>query len=149
MRVVSVLLLAGIATLPATAAAKDRVWLSGTFGIVTTDDWCKAPLGTRGPCGDQRDSGPPAQQVRSGIDAPGFPIYSSPGSPSIANAVTQLIKVKGPNATYTVKYEALMGQIKSLPNAPVEFAIQGKHLFLRSAGNEYKTNILTVNKRKP
>jgi hypothetical protein len=58
--------------------------------------------------------------------------------------VTQLIKVNGTNITYTVKYESLVGQIKSLPGAALEFAVVGKHLFLRYAGNEYTTNILAV-----
>jgi len=144
MRISPVLFVVFVATAKMGAAPRHRAWVPGTLGIVTTDDWCKAPSGSRGSCGQPMDYGP-SQQMRSDIDAPSLTV----GTPAIPNPVTQIIKVEGANASYIVKYETLLRRIKSVPNAPVEFAIEGRHLFLRLSGSEYKTDIRATNKPKP
>jgi hypothetical protein len=146
MRVVPVLLLASVATLTTTAGRKDRVWFSGALGHVTSDQWCKMPIGSRGTCGPLLDVTTQVTGVDPGLMGKEAFAVMAWGGP-IPTPVTQIIKLDGPNASYTVKYESLYNRLEFSPQAPVEFAIEGKHLFLRLSGNEYKMDILAVKKR--
>ena len=146
MRVVPVLLLASVATLTTTAGRKDRVWFSGALGHVTSDQWCKMPIGSRGTCGPLLDVTTQVTGVDPGLMGKEAFAVMAWGGP-IPTPVTQIIKLDGPNASYTVKYESLYNRLEFSPQAPVEFAIEGKHLFLRLSGIEYKMDILAVKKR--
>lgn len=141
MRAVPVLLIASFATVTIAAAKKDRVWVAGMFGAATFDDWCRTPS-SRGPC--ERLFNPPTPARTT--DAP----FPNPSTVPMPSPVTEIVKIEGPKATYTVRYQTISDRLPYAPNSPVEFAIRGKHLYLRlDRKEEYKTDILATKKRVP
>jgi len=137
MRRFAVLLLASFAASIASGGKTAPNWFSATIGVVTSNRWCKT-IGIRGTCGPLLDV--PIQFI--GTDT-GDVVTPVP------NPVTQIIQVEGPKASYTVRFASLNKGLDFPPDAHVEFAIEGKHLLLRLSGNEYKTDILLMKKRKP
>jgi hypothetical protein len=144
MRLALVLLLVLGSLFPAAARKRNKVWLPGTVGVVNTDKWCKL-IGIRGTCGTLLDSG------RYGPPAPVGPELSAAvavgpevGPAPVPSPVTQIIQIDGAKSSYTVRCESLGKGLTLHLGISVEFAIEGKHLFLRQARNEYKTDILAA-----
>ena len=146
MRVAAFLLLAGVSISPSMAGHKARVWVSGTVRSAKSDDWCRTPqLSIVGvDCRSWLDPSEPEPWI-------GLPPGFSPAETGARfnRAVREVIRIDGPESSYLVKYEAVNGRLKLRLQTPVDFAVEGKHLFLRQSGMQYRTNILQVKPLKP
>ena len=145
MRFVSLLLL--LALLPPIAARQNRTWVAGVFGSVSRQDWGHVATGLHGACDPLRDVPTNFDNMvpiggLKGTDAPpGYLLTSTP----TPHPIVQAIRVDGPDAIYLLKYQSFQG-LSIPPHSAVDYAVDGKHVLLRMAGEVYKTDIVSVTK---
>ncbi|HEX3746781.1 MAG TPA: hypothetical protein VHW09_22740 [Bryobacteraceae bacterium] len=144
MRLMVVLLLVWGSLFPV-AARNRKVWLPATVGFVNADQWCKQA----GSCGVMRGFGPSGRRTPVGPEVSAAAVVGPEVGPApVPPPVTEIIQINSAKTSYLVKCEFLGSGPKFGLGTAIEFVIEGKYLYLRQSGNEYKTNILAVANRQ-